>query len=323
MDDMAHVTDAMLRRVKVDLATDEIAVAFAAFDLRNWMENANVRPLVAQFNLLAEAAGAAEHATVGKSLAKAAQALTSQVRAAKARGLAVDNRLAWSWVAFPCWRARYVPKLVWSSSCDQLLAFYLSLKLNTTSVERDLSKLLAHLNAHSGPLSSTSGVIASIMEINVEGPQQESDFFLPAQQEGGPLCPTEFGVLCAKLWAVHFGRRFRYTYKVKEPKVRADEGRKRAAGSFAASVASRRQASTQAAALAGSKLPSFVPSLQLPLKRPVALSGTRWQSGESQAQAALENFNKHSERKRKRDLLVTRAVCVSVTRGMKNVILTC
>ena len=94
------------------------------------------------------------------------------------------------------------------------MGFYLSLKTNTTSLERDLGELLAQLSAHSGPLSETGATMAAIMEITSEGPQCEEEFFGPSSKEGGPLQPTEFSRLCSTLWLEHFGRRFRRTYDV-------------------------------------------------------------------------------------------------------------
>ena len=302
MEDIAHVTDAMLRRVKVDLATDEIGVAFEAFNLLSWTANAHARDFINHFRVLGQALGVEQDNAVAVSMCKAAKVLGPLMKSAQVRKLSVDNRAAWSWALYPSWRSRHIPKVEWTADCDLLVAFYLSIKLNTTSVERDLSKLLAHLTAHSGPLSSTSGIMSSIMEINVEGPQQESDFFLAADKPGGLLKPTEFGTLCAKLWVRHFGRRFRYAYKVADPKQKQQKKREgNAPGSFAAAVSFRRKASTQALASArsGRQQRSFVPHLKLPLHRPPALTGTRWQTGDSQAAAALANFNIHSDRKRK------------------------
>ena len=59
----------------------------------------------------------------------------------------------------------------------------MSLKTNTTSLERDLGELLAQLSAHSGPLSETGGTIAAVMEIAIEGPQCEEHFLVPAPRK--------------------------------------------------------------------------------------------------------------------------------------------
>ena len=69
-----------------------------------------------------------------------------------------------------------------------------------------------------------------------------------------------FALLSLVSFAPSFGRGFRYTDKVKEPKGPADESRKRAAGSFAGSVASRRQASTVPLGAALCHLCSFLSS---------------------------------------------------------------
>ena len=214
MASMQHVVRAMLKRVQEDLSGDEIARCLQAFNLDCWQEPNNHSSLQKRFQALASLLCEAGEETAS-TLKSAAKALAPVMRTARNQQLAVDNRKAWSWVLTPAWRAKYAPKVVWTPHCDLLVNFYLSLKINTTTLERDLGELLAHLTAHSGPLSKEGGTVSSIMEVHIEGPQSEEEFFLPPDKPGAPCQPTEFAQLCAKLWLEHFGRRFRYAYKPK------------------------------------------------------------------------------------------------------------
>ena len=54
--------------------------------------------------------------------------LHSVVCAAKAQGLCVSNRQAWSWALLPVWGAQHVPKVQWLEDCEALvlISFYTS-----------------------------------------------------------------------------------------------------------------------------------------------------------------------------------------------------
>ena len=307
MDAMAEVTDAMLKRVRVDLTGDEVASALQAFHLKGWDDgNTNTHArLCGQFNKLAAMLGCQSPRDVGSMLAKAARVLLPVFKTAQTRNLDIGNRKAWSWYCQPAFRAHYAPKARWSDDADMLVGFYLSLKVNTTTLERDLGDLLTQLSAHSGPLSSDGSTVASIMEINVKGPRSEEEFFYRAEgQDSGLLYPTEFGRLCAKLWLQHFGRRFRYAYKKKGSANSPNSPRSKVhmKGSLAAACSGRAKATARAAASASEKTPqeSFVPGLALPLARTPQLLGTRWQSAGASASAAMANFHTHSQRKQDR-----------------------
>ena len=299
------IMDAMLKRVRVDLCGDEVASALQAFDLKGW-EDGNTNTHVAlcgSFTRLAAMLGCQSPRDVGSMLSKAARVLLPVFKTACARNLDVDNRRAWSWYCQPVFRSRYAPKVRWSDEADMLVGFYLSLKINTTTLERDLGDLLSQLSAHSGPLSSDGSTVASIMEINVEGPRSEEEFFYRAEgQVTGLLYPTEFGRLCAKLWLQHFGRRFRYVYKSKvhSPKSKAQSHVK---GSLAAASSGRAKATSKAAASGPEQAQqgSFVPGLALPLTRTPQLLGTRWQSASASSECGpLAKFQLHSQRKQER-----------------------
>ena len=299
MDSMCLVVQTMLKRLQADLAEDEIAIALQAFNVESWQQRNRRQMLKQYFQRLCKALRVGDRSTAS-SLAAVAQTLARVFEAAKKQALEVTNRIGWSWALDSRWRNKYLPRLAWTPECQQLVEFYLSLKLNTTTLERDLSELVAQLSAHSGPLSSCGSTISSILEVSLEGPQREEDLFLRSEAPGGPLVPTDFARLCAKLWLQHFGRRFRFVYR-KEPAT-ADgrkgprskvHGQQHDPRSLVGRLQGRTQAASNAAARSGPH-ESFVPGLRLPLSQPAPpLPGTRWASAmDSSAKASLENFVK-------------------------------
>ena len=211
MNEMAQVVGAMLQRLEVDLAQDEVAVALQAFNLAAWEGSNSHDALRLQLRKLCLVLQL-DPKDVVPSFVAHAKVLATIRRTAVAKKYCVDNRVLWSWALCPVWKAKHASNVALTPSCDFLVRFFLSLKINTTTLERDLGLLLAHLEAHSGPLQASGGTAASILEISMEGPQSEAEFFYRSSEQG-PLQPTEFGSLCAKLWLQHFGRRFRYSYK--------------------------------------------------------------------------------------------------------------
>ena len=302
MEEMAHIVDATLRRIDVDLAQDEVALSMQAFRLQSWETPEQRSKMRQRLCTLCRIFHLPEKMVV-PVLSACGKTLLQLVKGA--RPTTVDNRQAWSWLLHSTWRARQV---AWNQHCETLVAFYLCLKINTTSLERDLGLLLTHLTAHSGPTDPTGGSIASILEVRMEGPQSPEEFFAPADMPGGPLTPTEFGHLCAKLWIQHFGRRFRYSYD-KGKDGRADSKpkaqRPRLKGTFASIGAARADATSKLAAC-GKRRESFVPGITLPMAPSLAsrLEGSRWgpPPAQSGAAASLSKFNKHTERKKQRDL---------------------
>ena len=301
MASMSLVVQAMLKRVEIDLAEDEIGLALQGFHLECWQATNNHAALKAHLQRLCVILGVPN---VGSLLAAAAKKIAPVFESAKARRLGVDNRQAWTWALHPAWRVKYAPNMAWNADCDFVVQFYLSLKINTTTLERDLGDLLAQLSSHSGPLAADGATMAHIMEVNVEGPQHESDFFSPAEKPGLPLQPSDFAQLCQKLWLQHFGRRFRYSYlnrsKVQSPKSKVQGPRSHAPGSLAGRVHGRARAAVAAAQ--AKKHESFIPGMKLPLTKPCpTLSGTRWETAPcTAAKQALENFEKHTQRKKDR-----------------------
>jgi len=311
MNEMAQVVGAMLQRLEVDLAQDEVAVALQAFNLAAWEGSNSHDSLRKQMRKLCLVLKL-DPKDVVPSFVVHAKVLATIRQTAVARKYCVDNRVLWSWVLCPAWKAKHASHVALTPSCDFLVRFFLSLKINTTTLERDLGLLLAHLEAHSGPLQASGGTAASILEISMEGPQSEAEFFYRSSEQG-PLEPTEFGGLCAKLWLQHFGRRFRYSYKPSEArsksKVVSLKSKVAAKGSFASVVQGRSLAASKLAE-AAEHPPSFVPGLTLPLPpaKPSSFEGNGWSSG-GKSCLALKAFQKHTLRKKTRVLVAEANNC--------------
>lgn len=334
MEEMSVVVTSMIDRVMVDLGGDGIAQCLQIFDVRSWGSSEQegafdgfIRTLLKSLNL--EARAKAEFAHVARTLVKV-------VHAAEANKLNVPNRLAWSWVLFPHWRARYLPqhqRLKHLPVVEKLIAFYLSLKVNTTTLERNLGSLCEQLRNHSGPVSAEGTMIAAVVSIALDGPKREEELFQPGggTLSGFQLLPTEFGKACAKLWLATYGRRFQYKYAKAAPAAPATssaapakQARKRCGGprpgTFEAVKRMRQVASKalcQAAASASKsgscKVSSFVDGIDLPLSSAqaalsaAAMEGTRW--GRAAGPAALlgkrkktpaQLFQDHTRRKQAR-----------------------
>ena len=209
----------------------------------------------------------------------------------------------------PQWRSKFLPKLVEvPKDLETLIFFYLSIKINTTTLERNLGELCRQLAAHTGRTAEDSGQLtASLLEVALDGPQREEELFERIDDSEGKskLSPTEFGRACARLWVEQFGRRFRYKY------LGRTSQKKHAArpGSFKA-VLLRREAATDKLAKMGKSRASgesFVPGLVLPLakEKPAVnanvLQGTRWASS-APGSHAKGKFETHTERKKERCL---------------------
>ena len=152
MNDISHVVQAMLKRLRADLLQDNVAVALHAFDLLAWESSNNHVHLHTRLKQLCKMLRIDSHHVV-PAIAAGAQALLPLMSRARQQRFPVENRACWSWLLHPSWRAKYAAKLQWTQDCSFLVQFYLSLKMNTTTLERDLGQLLLHLDAHSGPLS--------------------------------------------------------------------------------------------------------------------------------------------------------------------------
>ena len=308
MGEMATVVEAMLQRLDVDLSRDEIAVVLEAFNVDAWADKKRKDELGKCFQKICTLLGCDQPAAVAQTLASIAKVLLSLKKSVSDQPL--DNRLLWSWPLHPGWRAQHFATPSWTESCWKPICWYISLKVNATTLERDLSKLLGQLHAHSGPLSSDGATVMAMVEVAAEGPQAENEFFLEAQHTGEPLGVTPFARLCQKLWITHFGRRFRRAYQ-KSADVSQSGKRKQepCSTSWSALQKARAKATTsivEAATKAESSKRNFAPSsfiegIALPLPPKSSLAGTRWEVGVKPAVDPLKEFKKQTKRKADRD----------------------
>ena len=305
MEQMSQVVDAMLKRLDVDLAKDEIAVAMEAFNVEAWTDRGNRDRFLRHLAFLCKVLGAeAAGPTVSKTIASMAKVLCPLKKKGVELAGALDTRVLWSWALTPLWRAQHTPKLKWCKECDLVVAWYLSLKVNTTTLERDLGTLLSKLEAHSGPLSSDGSTISAVLEVAINGPQKEEELFTPASTPGGALGLTDFSRLCAKLWICHYGRRFRYSYVKGDAKQRK-KPLGQSSGTWAAAYKGRAAVTktlvSAAKADPSATVKSFVPDLLLPLRPPSNLQGTRWAAGGSKPKDPMVNFKMQTKRKQLRN----------------------
>ena len=215
-----------------------------------------------------------------------------------------------------------------------IIAFYLGLKTNTTTLERNLGELCRQLAAHSGPGDEAGHTIAAVLEVALDGPKRERELFESSHNPSGEhkLTPTHFARACAKMWVHCFGRRFQYKYSFKnqEGPAKPRAALKCSPRSSFANFQRKHKDAMSALNKAGDKVqdggltvPSFVEGVALPLQKPAPsaslFEGTRWStstsrdsSGHSSSASSGKRkhpsslFREHTARKRQRILLPTR-----------------
>eukprot|EP00435_Cladocopium_sp_Y103_P033050 s3667_g8.t1 len=212
MTEMQQVVRLMLDRLEVDLATDEVAVSMCAFQVLPWLDRSKENMLRKHVAVLAKVFKMTRD--VSKDFAHAAKTLANLVQTCKMQQINVTHKVAWSWVLVPQWRSKFLSKFVeLPKDLEMLIVFFLSIKMNTTTLERNLGELCRQLAAHGGHGAEDGSLAASLLEVALDGPQREEDLFERIETDGeSRLSPTEFGRSCARLWVLHFGRRFRYKY---------------------------------------------------------------------------------------------------------------
>ena len=320
MAELREIVKDMIDRVKVDLAGDELVGLLAIFDLPQWANNGQ---------RLVELRSAAEQLAkilklqtgLVKDFVLCAKMLTKLRQAAQANSLQLSNREAWSLVLIPEWRCKFCPKHSFQhlESLSSMVCFYLALKVNTTTLERNLGDLCRQLAAHSGPTDERT--VAALLEVALDGPSKERGVFYShhdCSSASHRLVPTEFARNCAKMWVQCFGRRFQYKYKQADSSKPKEK--RRARGSFAALQQARGEAmnalsrACDSAVQGKDSIPSFVPELTLPLPpdsvASAALDGTRWSahrgsnlaeaSGSGKRKHPSQLFRDHTARKRAR-----------------------
>ena len=313
MAEMSQVVEDMLARISVDLTEDCIAKRLLVFDMTSlcWLsrEDGVLSSLKEAACSLCGFLGLSRN--VARDFEKTAMRLAEVVQAATARNLQVTNRQAWSWTLLAEWRAKYMPhpfKFRELAGFENLITFYLSLKINTTTLERNLGLLVRQLHAHCGSHAPDGALISSLLHVVLNGPKERSDVAsFERCGESGQLCPTRFTRACAKLWLECYGRRFHYKYN-KVPRAKGPLK----TGTFESVKRGRIQATqaiSRSAVPRGSSQPSLIDGLSLPSNfAGNALAGTRWSAtphapeGKRKKTAAML-FREHTERKRARRLV--------------------
>ena len=143
--------------------------------------------------------------------------------------VSTDNRAAWSTVMSSNW-----PVL------RSLVAVYLSIEGSSCELERNLGDVRRFCDSHCGQAQSDSKDIEACVEIKLDGPKSEEEFFerkVPAEAEklqiskklqvslASKVPPelhfTDFSRRVAELWIYHNGRRFHvYTQRKDKGQLR-------------------------------------------------------------------------------------------------------
>lgn len=314
MSEMRDVVEAMLDRLQVDLGTDVISTSLCSFDIASW-HSTEVHPsLTKRVESLATSLRLCR--SVGREFAVVAKTLAPILEAAKRNNISIPNRVAWSWVLVSEWRSMNLPSRykILPGDLQQLICFYLSIKLNTTTLERDLGQLCRQIGGHQGPTAEDGSLASALVEVALDGPKCEQEMFehhTGDEKLPGGLLPTPFARACAKLWLTCFGRRFRYKYR--QSTKRPEERRPVIKGSLQAVHLGREAAASRLHDLARSshsngkdiEVKSFVPGFELPLPpSQYALKGTRWDPNPGAIDSkGMQQFKAHTERKRERALV--------------------
>ena len=167
----------------MDLATDEVAASMCAFQVLTWLDRSKENMLRKHVAVLGKAFKMTRD--VSRDFAHAAKTLASLVQTCKTQQINVTNRVAWSWVLVPQWRSRFLSKFIeLPKELETLIVFYLSIKMNTTTLERNLGELCRQLGAHGGHGAEDGSLAASLLEVALDGPQREEDLFDRIQADG-------------------------------------------------------------------------------------------------------------------------------------------
>lgn len=319
MAEMSEVVQDMLERISVDLTEDSVAKSLRVFDVTSlcWIsrEDDVLALLREATSALCAVLGLSKN--VARDFEKAAIRLAKVVQAAKGRKLKVNNRQAWSWTLLAEWRAKYMsPPFQFREfgGFEDFVTFYLSLKINTTTLERNLGVLVRQLHAHCGSQAPDGALLSSILHVVLNGPKERTGVAaFDRCGDSGILSPTPFTRACGRLWLECYGRRFQKKYG------KGPQKRPLPTGTFESVKRGRIQA-TQAisrAAVAGeSSQPSLIDGLSLPSNfaaRPAEsrhLAGTRWSATPRAAEGSKSKktpamlFREHTERKLISDLVV-------------------
>ena len=133
-----------------------------------------------------------------------------------------DNRDAWAYVLTQEYQATLDRE---STALSYMVRFYLSIADGSCDIERGLGKLTGLLSVHNGRLMADGITMWTLLEVMLDGPQTEEEFFQRPDLSGGgaheqagdvphkrseppSLLFTEVSRSCARLWVQSYGRRF-------------------------------------------------------------------------------------------------------------------
>ena len=137
-------------------------------------------------------------------------------------GEEVDNRKAWQSTL----AADFAVKVTESGkfqSLSTLVEYYLGFLDTSTGAERALSKLAKIQACHLGPLEDSGVTVSMLLDIAMDGPEEEKDFCHRSFFEGDEvpqLRATDLSLELADIWRSAFGSRFRL-YKTRNDKGKA------------------------------------------------------------------------------------------------------
>ena len=228
MKSIGSVVDLMSQRVEVDLMGDPIGAALQAFDMELWSITYVARRAAANSDTQGEDGPSFDHLLryvrvicralrceekVGaRDFGAAVKVLLPTYRRLRAShpDSRISSRAVWSWLLDQSIVQQVWPKYKLPSIVEELIRFYVSITAGTLEVERGLGKLVAALDAHSGPLSEDGRTVAAIVETRLDGPKGETGLFTRLEDGGWEF--TDLGRHCQELFIHRFGRRFRSEY---------------------------------------------------------------------------------------------------------------
>lgn len=177
MSEMRDVVEAMLDRLQVDLGTDVISTSLCSFDIASWRSAQEHPSLTKRVESLTTSLRLSR--SVGREFAVVANTLVPILEAAKRHHISIPNRVAWSWVLVSEWRSMNLPSRykILPGDLQHLICFYLSIKLNTTTLERDLGQLCRQIGGHQGPTAEDGSLASALVEVALDGPKCEQEMF--------------------------------------------------------------------------------------------------------------------------------------------------
>ena len=206
---IGRVAQDVTDRLNAEFHTDDLYMAYQAFDLESWAAGRASTPAMEQAaQKLCRALGEAHDRDLWQSAAQKAHRHLVRLSAARASS-PDDNRLAW--------RAA-LGDTDFPQSVATVVRIYLATWDCTGAVERGLGQDAAIQKQHVGSRArsdASSDLYSGLLELKVEGPPTEQAMFT---SRDGVLLLTDFSRACAQHWLLKHGRRFANN------KTRKDQG---------------------------------------------------------------------------------------------------